>query len=275
MIKAPNTMPRLLGLSAIALGLAMSPIASSSVEAKTVGGAEMSAQKNIVENASKSNDHETLVKAVKAAGLVDTLSGKGPFTVFAPTDAAFDKLPKGTLASLLKPENKDQLAKILTYHVVPTEAMSAAGPAISAEATILDWSTEPGGEMVVLREGTNRWTCFPAMPYYPEGVGRPMCVDEIWLALMKARMAGEEFPPVTEPGIAYMLDGGGGPSISDPFALEPAPGGDWIKDAPPHIMILTPGDLSTFTQVPGNEPWAMFPDTSFAHLMVNIHMPVD
>ena len=126
MIKAPNTMPRLLGLSAIALGLAMSPIASSSVEAKTVGGAEMSAQKNIVENASKSNDHETLVKAVKAAGLVDTLSGKGPFTVFAPTDAAFDKLPKGTLASLLKPENKDQLAKILTYHVVPTEAMSAA-----------------------------------------------------------------------------------------------------------------------------------------------------
>ncbi|MCB1188766.1 fasciclin domain-containing protein, partial [bacterium] len=119
-------MPRLLGLSAIALGLAMSPIASSSVEAKTVGGAEMSAQKNIVENASKSNDHETLVKAVKAAGLVDTLSGKGPFTVFAPTDAAFDKLPKGTLASLLKPENKDQLAKILTYHVVPTEAMSAA-----------------------------------------------------------------------------------------------------------------------------------------------------
>ena len=59
------------------------------------------------------------------------------------------------------------------------EAMSAAGPVISAEATILDWPTEPGGEMVLLREGTNRWTCFPAMPYYPEGVGSPMCVDKI------------------------------------------------------------------------------------------------
>ncbi len=153
------------------------------------------------------------------------------------------------------------------------EAMSAAGPAISAEATILDWPAEPGDEMIVVREGTNRWTCFPAMPYYPDGVGRPMCVDEVWLAFMTARMAGEEFPAVTEPGIAYMLDGGGGPSISDPFAMEPAPGSDWIKDAPPHIMILTPGDLSAYTQVPGNEPWAMFPDTSFAHLMVNIHMP--
>jgi uncharacterized surface protein with fasciclin (FAS1) repeats len=84
-----------------------------------VGGAPMSEQKNIVENASKSKDHTTLVAAVKAAGLVDTLEGAGPFTVFAPTNEAFDALPAGTVDNLLKPENKDQLTKILTYHVVP------------------------------------------------------------------------------------------------------------------------------------------------------------
>jgi len=83
-----------------------------------VGGAAMYPTKNIVENAVNSNDHTTLVAAVKAAGLVDTLEGRGPFTVFAPTNAAFDKLPPGTVATLLKPENKATLVKILTYHVV-------------------------------------------------------------------------------------------------------------------------------------------------------------
>src|ERR671916_679499 len=85
----------------------------------TVGGAPMYANKNIVENAVNSKDHETLVAAVKAAGLVDTLKGDGPFTVFAPTDDAFAALPAGTLESLLKPENKNKLTAILTYHVVP------------------------------------------------------------------------------------------------------------------------------------------------------------
>lgn len=80
--------------------------------------AQMTPSKNIVEFAAGSSDHTTLVAAVKAAGLVDTLSGPGPFTVFAPTNAAFDKLPAGTVETLLKPENKDQLVKILTYHVV-------------------------------------------------------------------------------------------------------------------------------------------------------------
>ena len=84
-----------------------------------VGGAPMYATKTIVQNAVNSKDHTTLVAAVKAAGLVDTLSGKGPFTVFAPTDAAFAKLPAGTVETLVKPENKDTLTKILTYHVVP------------------------------------------------------------------------------------------------------------------------------------------------------------
>jgi uncharacterized surface protein with fasciclin (FAS1) repeats len=84
-----------------------------------VGGAAMFPSKNIIQNAIHSKDHTTLVAAVKAAGLVGTLEGKGPFTVFAPTNAAFGKLPAGTVESLVKPENKATLTKILTYHVVP------------------------------------------------------------------------------------------------------------------------------------------------------------
>ncbi|HEY0790114.1 MAG TPA: fasciclin domain-containing protein [Chthoniobacterales bacterium] len=90
-----------------------------------VGGKEMFPDKDIVQNAVNSADHTTLVAAVKAAGLVSTLESKGPFTVFAPTNEAFDKLPAGTVDTLLKPENKAKLAKILTYHVVPGK-MSAA-----------------------------------------------------------------------------------------------------------------------------------------------------
>lgn len=84
-----------------------------------VGGAKMVPSKDIVDNAVGSADHTTLVAAVKAAGLVETLKGDGPFTVFAPTNAAFDKLPKGTVENLLKPENKGKLTSVLTYHVVP------------------------------------------------------------------------------------------------------------------------------------------------------------
>lgn len=91
-----------------------------------VGGAAMLENKNIVENAMNSKDHTTLVSAVKAAGLADTLQGKGPFTVFAPTNAAFEKLPAGTVDTLLKPENKEKLATILKCHVVGAEAMSMA-----------------------------------------------------------------------------------------------------------------------------------------------------
>lgn len=91
-----------------------------------VGGAPMYADKNIVENAVNSADHTTLVAAVQAAGLVETLSGEGPFTVFAPTNDAFAALPAGTVDELLKPENKDQLTKVLTCHVVAADAMSDA-----------------------------------------------------------------------------------------------------------------------------------------------------
>jgi uncharacterized surface protein with fasciclin (FAS1) repeats len=91
-----------------------------------VGGAPMFENKNIIENAAKSKDHTTLVAAVKAAGLVDTLQGKGPFTVLAPVNSAFDALPAGTVDTLLKPENKEQLTKILTCHVIAANALSSA-----------------------------------------------------------------------------------------------------------------------------------------------------
>ncbi len=102
-------------LSVLALAAASVVLAAKN---PIVGGKEMYPTKNIVENAVNSGDHTTLVAAVKAAGLVETLEGPGPFTVFAPTNAAFDKLPSGTVETLLKPENKAMLVKILTYHVI-------------------------------------------------------------------------------------------------------------------------------------------------------------
>jgi uncharacterized surface protein with fasciclin (FAS1) repeats len=111
-------------LSAVAFGaLALTATIAAPVNAQEktvmVGGAAMFPSKNIIQNAVNSKDHTTLVAAVKAAGLVSTLEGKGPFTVFAPTNAAFGKLPAGTVDTLVKPENKATLTKILTYHVVP------------------------------------------------------------------------------------------------------------------------------------------------------------
>ena len=103
-------------LTAVALTIAL-PAARAQKD-PDVGGAQMFASKTIVDNAMNSKDHTTLVAAVKAAGLVDTLQSSGPFTVFAPTNDAFDKLPAGTVDTLLKPENKDMLTKVLTYHVV-------------------------------------------------------------------------------------------------------------------------------------------------------------
>jgi uncharacterized surface protein with fasciclin (FAS1) repeats len=111
---------------AAALGTGAFVTSSSAETTVTVGGAPMYPSKNIIQNAVNSKDHTTLVAAVKAAGLVDTLMGKGPFTVFAPTNEAFKKLPPGTVETLLKPENKDKLTRILTCHVVAADAMAAA-----------------------------------------------------------------------------------------------------------------------------------------------------
>ncbi len=127
-----------------------------------VGGAAMYPAKTIVENAVNSRDHTTLVAAVKAAGLVETLSGPGPFTVFAPTNAAFAKLPAGTLDTLLKPENKDQLTGVLTYHVVPGR-ISAADIAAKAKAGggNATYTTVQGGSLTFHKAG-NGWAIMDA-----------------------------------------------------------------------------------------------------------------
>jgi uncharacterized surface protein with fasciclin (FAS1) repeats len=104
---------------ALTAGAAAPLSAAMSEKTVNVGGAPMYPSKNIIQNAVNSKDHTTLVAAVKAAGLVETLQGPGPFTVFAPTNEAFAKLPAGTVDNLLKPENKGTLVKVLTYHVVP------------------------------------------------------------------------------------------------------------------------------------------------------------
>ena len=120
-----------------------------------VGGQEMYPTRNIVENAVNSADHTTLVAAVKAAGLVETLEGPGPFTVFAPTNEAFNKLPAGTVDSLLKPENKATLTKVLTYHVVPGRlAAHDLMKKISEGKGTAELTTVEGGKLwVTLHDG--------------------------------------------------------------------------------------------------------------------------
>lgn len=121
-----------------------------------VGGAAMYKTKDIVDNAVNSKDHTTLVAAVKAAGLVDTLKSKGPFTVFAPTNAAFDKLPAGTVETLVKPENKAMLTKILTYHVVAGKMDSKAiMKAIKKGKGKATFKTVSGGTLTAMMEGSN------------------------------------------------------------------------------------------------------------------------
>ncbi len=138
--------------------LALTAIAalSSAADAKNpkVGGAAMFEDKNIIENALNSKDHTTLVAAVKAAGLVETLMGKGPFTVFAPTNEAFAALPAGTVENLLKPENKELLTKILTCHVVSANAMSdAIGKMIADDKGMHPVKTVGGCEFTAMMDG--------------------------------------------------------------------------------------------------------------------------
>jgi uncharacterized surface protein with fasciclin (FAS1) repeats len=140
------------------LGVAFAAAPSFAAEPVMVGGAPMYAEKNIIENAVNSKDHTTLVAAVKAAGLVETLSGPGPFTVFAPVNAAFDALPAGTVDSLLKPDNKDALVNILTYHVV---AGDMSGEDLMAKAQSMggraNLETVSGGTITVEVKGSNLW----------------------------------------------------------------------------------------------------------------------
>lgn len=127
---------------------------SMSAGTKMVGGAAMYPTKDIIDNAVNSKDHTTLVAAVKAAGLVETLKGKGPFTVFAPTNSAFDKLPKGTVETLLKPSNKAMLTKVLTYHVVAGKMDSKAiAAAIKKGNGKAEFTTVEGGKLWAWMKG--------------------------------------------------------------------------------------------------------------------------
>ena len=147
-----------LAVAAAALAIASPALAKHAMTHNPmVGGAAMYSTRTIVQNALNSKDHTTLVAAVKAAGLVDTLSSPGPFTVFAPTNAAFGKLPAGTVDTLVKPENKDTLTKILTYHVVPGRITAGAIATMAAHhhgtATL---TTVEGGKLMFNRHG-KRW----------------------------------------------------------------------------------------------------------------------
>jgi len=179
-------------LAGAALALAAGGMASARMSAAhmmggkehtvMVGGAAMYPSKTIIQNAVNSKDHTTLVAAVKAAGLVDTLSGPGPFTVFAPTNAAFGKLPAGTVDSLVKPENKAALAKILTYHVVAGR-MSAADLAARARM---------GGSLTTVE-------------------GEPLKVSArngaVWLTDAKGGMARVTIPDVIQSnGVIHVVD---------------------------------------------------------------------
>ena len=141
-------------LTLLALSTALLSGAAFAAGEPMVGGAAMYPNKNIVENAMNSKDHTTLVSAVKAGGLVDTLEGKGPFTVFAPTNEAFSALPSGTVDNLLKPDNKKTLDKILTYHVVPgrldTATLDADIKKGDGKATL---KTVEGGTLTVAGSG--------------------------------------------------------------------------------------------------------------------------
>src|SRR5499433_789928 len=147
----------LAGFAAAALAVnlgGMSPAFAQMKEKEktvTVGGAPMYPSKNIVQNAVNSKDHTTLVAAVKAAGLVDTLKGPGPFTVFAPTNEAFEKLPKGTVEDLLKPENKEKLTKILTFHVHAGDAIKAG------DVRTMNLSTVNGKDLMVKAQDGKVW----------------------------------------------------------------------------------------------------------------------
>ena len=144
----------LLGACAMSGPMATSP--SMSMPAPMVGGAAMYPSKDIIDNAVNSKDHTTLVAAVKAAGLVATLKGPGPFTVFAPTNASFTALPAGTVDTLLKPENKPMLSNILTYHVVPGRVDSAAlAQMIRAGNGRAMLKTASGGTLVATMSGSN------------------------------------------------------------------------------------------------------------------------
>lgn len=173
-------------MKATFMGLTLFATAVAQEKTVMVGGAAMYPSKNIIENAVNSKDHTTLVAAVQAAGLVETLSGVGPFTVFAPTNAAFEALPAGTVATLVKPENKEKLTTILTYHVVP-------GRLDKAEI----WKK--------LEKGNGKATLTTVQG---EALTFAMANDELWVIDAKGNKAKVTIPDVYQSnGVIHVIDG--------------------------------------------------------------------
>ncbi|MDB5492289.1 MAG: putative exported fasciclin protein possible adhesin [Micavibrio sp.] len=164
-----NFRPLVLCAAFLSFGLTAPALAQTDQEIKTiqdsmkptpvmVGGAEMSPVKNIVDNVALSKDHSTLIAAIRAADLTGTLSGTGPFTVFAPSNDAFAKLPAGTVDNLLKPENKDKLANILKYHVVPGRLNSASMETMADDnGGKLTLKTSEGEDLIVMKGEDDKW----------------------------------------------------------------------------------------------------------------------
>ncbi len=146
-------------------------------------------------------------------------------------------------------------------------AMSAAPPSIAESATIRDWPAEEGGDMALLREGSNEWTCLPDMPNTPGN--DPMCLDEPWLAWADAWMNKNEVK-IDRMGFGYMLQGGSPESNTDPYAEGATPDNEWIEKPVPHLMILVP-DESMLKGLPTDAddggPWVMWRDTPYVHIM--------
>ena len=148
-------------------------------------------------------------------------------------------------------------------------AMSAAPVAIAKNATIMDWPTEDGAEMTVLREGTNDYTCLPDMPDTPGN--DPMCLDEPWMKWADAWMNKEEVS-IDKIGFGYMLQGGTPESNTDPYAEGPADDNEWLTDPLPHLMLVVP-DTTMLEGLPvtpeeaGGGPWVMWRNTPYVHIM--------
>lgn len=148
-------------------------------------------------------------------------------------------------------------------------AMSAAHQGISKDATIMDWPTQEGGDLVELRKGSNNWTCLPDDTNTPGN--DPVCADKQAVLFFQAYMT-KATPSLTQNGIAYMLQGGSGASNTDPFATKPAEGESWHEE-PPHVMILPAGELDETlygTDKQSGGPWVMWAGTPYEHLMVPV-----
>lgn len=165
--------------------------------------------------------------------------------------------------SISKAQSRDKQVKI-------EEAMSAAPPSISANATILDYSAEPGGKKIVLRQGTNEWTCLPDNPHMPGN--NPMCVDSQMIELFSAISENRE-PNITQTGFGYFLQGGAPRSNANPFDTSPSPENEWMEVQAPHIVVVSPDKsilegLSTNSENGG--PWVMWSGTPYVHIMIPV-----